>query len=45
MAKLEGEIPRAQIKQEVQGLQTFAFCIVTVNDEQTKPSFKRKIRV
>ena len=31
-------------KQEVQGLQAFAFSVVTVNDEHTNPSFKRKRR-
>ena len=30
------------IKQEVQGLQAFTFSVVTVNDEHTKPRFKRK---
>ena len=29
---------------EVQGLQAFAFCVVTVNDKHTKPESKRKIR-
>ena len=29
---------------EVQGLQAFAFFVVTVNDEHTKPESKRKIR-
>ena len=29
-------------QQEVQGLQTFAFSVVTVNDEHAKPRFKRK---
>ena len=33
-----------QYKQGVQWLQTFAFCAVTVNDEHTKPRFKRKLR-
>ena len=33
-----------QIEQGVQGLQAFAFCGVTVNDEHTKPRFKRKLR-
>ena len=28
----------------VQGLQAFAFCGVTVNDEDTKPRFNRKLR-
>ena len=27
-----------------QELQPFVFCTVTVNDEHTKPSFKRKLR-
>ena len=26
----------------VQGLQAFAFCVVTVNDEHSQPRFKRK---
>ena len=30
-------------KQGVQGMQAFAFCVVTVNDEHTKPRFKRKL--
>ena len=30
--------------QGVQGLQGFAFCVVTVNDEHTKPRFTRKHR-
>ena len=33
--------------EELQGvweLQAFAFCVVTVNDEHTKPRFKRKLR-
>ena len=29
---------------EVQGLQAFTFCVVTANDEHTKPEPKRKIR-
>ena len=33
-----------EIRQEVQGLQAFAFSILTVNDEYTKPRFKRKRR-
>ena len=33
-----------QLRQGVQGLQAFAFCLVTVNDEHTKPRFKRKLR-
>ena len=33
-----------QKKQEVQGLQTFAFSVVTVNDENRKPGFKIKCR-
>ena len=31
-------------KQEVQGLQAFAFSVVTVNDEYRKPGFKAKRR-
>ena len=36
-----------QIKnsQGVQGLQAFAFCVVTVNDGHTKPKFKIKCRI
>ena len=30
--------------QGVQGLQTFTLCVVNVNDEHTKPDFKRKLR-
>ena len=33
-----------QTRQGVQGLKTFAFCIVTVNDEHTKPRVRRKLR-
>ena len=33
------------MKQEVQELKAFVFCVVTVNDEPTKPGFKRKISV
>ena len=29
-------------EQGAQWLQTFAFCVLTVNDEHTKPRFKRK---
>ena len=29
-------------EQRVQGLQAFAFCVVTINDEHTKPRLKRK---
>ena len=32
------------IKQGVEGLQAFAFCVVTVNDEHTKYRFKTKVR-
>ena len=32
------------IQEGVQGLQAFAFCVVTVNDEHTKPYFKTKRR-
>ena len=35
---------KKKIKQGVQGLPAFAFCIVTINDEQAKPMFKRKRR-
>ena len=31
-------------QQEAQGLQTFAFSVVTANDEHTKPRLKRKRR-
>ena len=31
-----------EIWQEVQGLQAFAFSVLNVNDEHTKPRFKRK---
>ena len=31
-----------QTKQKVKGLQKFAFSVVTVNDEHTKPRFKRR---
>ena len=30
------------MKQEVQGLQAFAFCVVTINDKHTIPRFKRR---
>ena len=33
-----------QKQQEVQGIQVFAFSVVTVNDEHTKPGFKIKSR-
>ena len=32
------------IKQGVKGLQTFAFCVVAINDEHTKYRFKTKLR-
>ena len=32
------------LKQGVQGLQAFAFCVINVNDEHTKPRFRRKCR-
>ena len=32
------------LRQEVQGLQAFAFSVVTVNYEHTKPRIKRKRR-
>ena len=35
---------RKGIKQEVQGLQTFTFSVVTVNDEHKKPRFRRTPR-
>ena len=44
ITKLQGEITRAEVKQEVQGLQAFAIIVVTVNDGLAKPRFKRKIR-
>ena len=36
-----------QEKKGVQGLQAFAFCAVTVNDEHTytQPTFQRQIKV
>ena len=34
-----------KFEQEVQGPQAFAFSVVTVNSEHTKPRFKRKRRV
>ena len=34
-----------KFEQEVQGPQAFAFSVVTVNYEHTKPRFKRKRRV
>ena len=33
-----------ELKQEVQGLQALAFSVVAVNDEHTKPRFKRRHR-
>ena len=35
-------VPFVQIKQGVQGLQAFAFRVVTVNEKHKKPRFKRK---
>ena len=32
------------VRQGVQGLQAFSFGVVTVNDEHTKPTFKRDLR-
>ena len=32
------------LKQGVQGLQAFAFCVVNANDEHVKHRFKRKLR-
>ena len=32
-------------KQGIQGVQAFTFCVVNVNNEHTKPRFKRKIEV
>lgn len=32
-------------KQQVQELKALAFFVITVNDEQTKPTFKRKLRI
>ena len=32
-----------QEEQGVQGLQVSAFCVVTVNDNHMKPTFKRKL--
>ena len=32
------------MQQGVQGLEAFAFCVVTVNDEHTKHRFKRNRR-
>ena len=34
-----------QIKHGVQGLQAFAFCIVTVNDEDTKPRESLEVKL
>ena len=31
------------ITSEYQGLQVFAFCVVTVTDEHTRPRFKRNL--
>ena len=33
-----------QYEQGVQGLQAYAFCVANVNDEHTKPRFRRKLR-
>ena len=33
-----------KVQQEVQGLQAFAFSVVTVNDEHRKPGFKVKCK-
>ena len=33
-----------EIKQEVQGLQAFAFPVVTFNDEHAKKRLKRNVR-
>ena len=33
-----------KIKHGVQGLQVFAFCVVTANDKHTEPRLKRKRR-
>ena len=30
------------LKQGVQELKAFAFCVITVNDKRTEPRFKRK---
>lgn len=38
------EIDQKKNQQGVQGLQAFAFCVVTVNDEHAKPRFKRKLK-
>ena len=35
---------KVNLKQGVQGLQAFAFCVVTVNYKYTEPKFKRKRR-
>ena len=35
---------KPKYKQVVQGLKALAFSVVTVNDEHTKPRFKRKSR-
>ena len=32
-------------EQELERLQAFSFCVVTVNDEHTKARFKRKLCV
>ena len=31
-------------KQGLQGLQAFAFCVITVNDKHIEPRFKKKCR-
>ena len=36
---------RNKPKQGFQGLQTFAFSVITVEDNHTEPNFKRKYRV
>ena len=37
-------LPNNIIQQEAQGIQAFAFCVVTVNDKHAEPRLKRKRR-
>ena len=43
MTKLTGKSPEHK-QNKVQGLQAFAFCVVTIIDKHAKPTFKRKFR-
>ena len=45
MEDFNGETWKIKERQEVQELQAFAFCVVTVTDKYKNPRFKKKLGV